>query len=589
MASSSKAEGDWWELYPSLYQAELAAFERHGATWSELAKRRGLLVLDVSWPTDNGERLALRVGFSPLHPFSRPSVAAPDLHLDRHQNPFSRGLCLITQEGDQWDPSSPVADHIGAQLPQVLNAVALRAAESWADAGAIEEQAPDPLSVYYQVEAEPFSAVFYGRDQRVPLGRYGLAEFEMQPRPVIRQPQPFEAILRSAMPMSGAWLAPKFAIPQSLGSWERLPGRWVRMQPPTTLDALELLRTAEREVAAHTAISARERLAWNKVGEAPISVTAVRLPEEVVYGADGMGEGWLFLVARREGRGKLKANIVRGLGISDDMFSRVPIASGLRTRKALVVGCGAIGSFVALELARAGIGRLCLFDKDILEPGNSVRWALGRGHWGWPKAHALQAHMRREYPWTTVDVAQGTLGGTSTDPADADEVMESPVTQLRRMIQDVDVVVDTTASLECQHALAFHCRDLGTPLVIGYGTEGAAGGVVIRLAGDSEFCLVCLSHHWKDGGLPVPAVDSAGTVLPIGCNAPTFTGGAFDLQEVSMEVVRTAMELASSGADERPDWDVAVLSHRNGGRRILPRWVGQRLLPHARCSCRTAE
>lgn len=35
--------------------------------------------------------------------------------------------------------------------------------------------------------------------------------------------------------------------------------------------------------------------------------------------------------------------------------------------------------------------------------------------------------------------------------------------------------------------------------------------------------------------LPEARVDDAGMVVPVGCNAPIFIGGGFDLQEVSLE------------------------------------------------------
>src|SRR3546814_19686943 len=86
----------------------------------------------------------------------------------------------------------------------------------------------------------------------------------------------------------------------------------------------------------------------------------------------------------------------------DDLQVRVPSARALRDKKVLLIGCGAIGSFVACELARAGVGGLDLLDKDVLEPGNSVRWPLGRSHWGLSKVVALKHHLSQEYPWTTV-------------------------------------------------------------------------------------------------------------------------------------------------------------------------------------------
>src|ERR1017187_8882035 len=40
---------------------------------------------------------------------------------------------------------------------------------------------------------------------------------------------------------------------------------------------------------------------------------------------------------------------------------------------AVVVGCGALGSFHAAALARAGVGRLTIIDRDYVEPGNLHR------------------------------------------------------------------------------------------------------------------------------------------------------------------------------------------------------------------------
>src|ERR1041384_7507454 len=38
-----------------------------------------------------------------------------------------------------------------------------------------------------------------------------------------------------------------------------------------------------------------------------------------------------------------------------------------------IVGCGALGTFHAAALARAGVGRLTIIDRDYVEPGNLQR------------------------------------------------------------------------------------------------------------------------------------------------------------------------------------------------------------------------
>src|ERR1700686_5660279 len=48
----------------------------------------------------------------------------------------------------------------------------------------------------------------------------------------------------------------------------------------------------------------------------------------------------------------------------------------LLAASAVIVGCGAIGASAAQLLARAGIGRLRIIDRDFVEPSNLQRQAL---------------------------------------------------------------------------------------------------------------------------------------------------------------------------------------------------------------------
>ncbi len=93
----------------------------------------------------------------------------------------------------------------------------------------------------------------------------------------------------------------------------------------------------------------------------------------------------------------------------DDRFSRQLILPEvgeegqrrLAGSHVLVVGCGALGSHTAEALARAGVGRLTLVDRDVLEVHNLHRVGLmGPEELGRPKATLCAAALRRIAPET---------------------------------------------------------------------------------------------------------------------------------------------------------------------------------------------
>src|ERR671938_2114947 len=63
---------------------------------------------------------------------------------------------------------------------------------------------------------------------------------------------------------------------------------------------------------------------------------------------------------------------------------------------AVIVGCGALGSFHAAALARAGVGRITIIDRDYVEPANLHRqWLFDEADAGeaLPKAAAAARRL----------------------------------------------------------------------------------------------------------------------------------------------------------------------------------------------------
>jgi molybdopterin/thiamine biosynthesis adenylyltransferase len=76
--------------------------------------------------------------------------------------------------------------------------------------------------------------------------------------------------------------------------------------------------------------------------------------------------------------------------------------------KVYIFGCGTVGSNVAVELAKMGIGNLYVYDFDVVEPHNIPSQRFDRSDIGVPKVHALMRQLGR------VTNSDATLVGTDS-------------------------------------------------------------------------------------------------------------------------------------------------------------------------------
>lgn len=80
----------------------------------------------------------------------------------------------------------------------------------------------------------------------------------------------------------------------------------------------------------------------------------------------------------------------------------------LKNKTVLVAGCGGVGSFAIEALARSGIGRLVLIDKDIVEPSNINRQLCALTDTvGQPKTEILRERISRIAPDCEVVIHTG--------------------------------------------------------------------------------------------------------------------------------------------------------------------------------------
>jgi len=103
--------------------------------------------------------------------------------------------------------------------------------------------------------------------------------------------------------------------------------------------------------------------------------------------------------------------------IKIDIFSRntgILESDIMSSKGALLIGCGSVGSLVAMELARAGVGRFFLVDNDIMGYHNICRHQCGVQDVGKFKTVAVKERILQINPYAEVHTANKTIQEVST-------------------------------------------------------------------------------------------------------------------------------------------------------------------------------
>ena len=274
----------------------------------------------------------------------------------------------------------------------------------------------------------------------------------------------------------------------------------------------------------------------------------------------------------------------QGRAGADDLAARTPELQGMREKTVAVFGLGCLGAPSSLEFARAGVGELRLLDHDIVDPATSGRWPFGLAAAGLSKVKAIADFLRETYPSTNVVPLRHCIGSVRDPSGDA----KSESVVIEEFVAGASLIYDATAEVGIQHFLSGLAKELGIPYVAVVGTYGAWGGKVISVVpGRTKGCWLCYRYACEEGVIEEPPSDPAGKVQPLGCAEVTFTGAGFDMAEVAIAGVRTAIAALNQdgeGGYPQAPWDVLTMAFREeSGQLIVPQFQGYELQRHPRC------
>src|SRR5580693_9456694 len=152
-----------------------------------------------------------------------------------------------------------------------------------------------------------------------------------------------------------------------------------------------------------------------------------------------------------------------------------------------VAGCGALGSFQAGALARAGIGLLRIIDRDYVELSNLQRqWLFDECdvEQGLPKAVAAARKIAVINGGVRVEPVAADL-----TPSNADELLGG-----------VDLILDGTDNFETRYLINDFAVERGVPWV--YGAAVGSYGIAMPVIPGKTACLRCIYPDPPPGAQP---------------------------------------------------------------------------------------
>jgi adenylyltransferase/sulfurtransferase len=185
----------------------------------------------------------------------------------------------------------------------------------------------------------------------------------------------------------------------------------------------------------------------------------------------------------------------------------------LRASSVIVVGLGNVGGPAALELARAGVGRLVLLDRDEVAPENASRGIFCACDGGLPKAMAAAARIAELVP------------GVEITPLIADARTEVP-DKLFSAHNALLIATDSWSSRMHANRWA-HALPGRTRIVVTGGLAGLSWEVTSSVPGSSLGCSQCphgadVARRDEEGGCGVQVRDGRRSIDP----SVSFTGAA---------------------------------------------------------------
>jgi adenylyltransferase/sulfurtransferase len=171
----------------------------------------------------------------------------------------------------------------------------------------------------------------------------------------------------------------------------------------------------------------------------------------------------------------------------------------LRAARVLIVGCGALGSAQVEALARAGVGRLRVVDRDFVEESNLQRQTM-----------FTERDARERLPKAIACARR--VAEINADVRVEAEVADVHQGNVERLLAGCDLVLDGTDNFATRYLVNDACVKHNVAWV--YGAAVGSYGVTMTIRPRVSPCLRCVFEE-APAAASAPTCDTAGVIMPI--------------------------------------------------------------------------
>ncbi len=149
----------------------------------------------------------------------------------------------------------------------------------------------------------------------------------------------------------------------------------------------------------------------------------------------------------------------------------------LAAGRVAIVGCGATGSAIASLLARAGVGKLRVIDRDYVEASNLQRQSL------FDEQDAAESLPK------AIAAARKIAAFNSAIEVEA-RVDDTAPNNINQLLEHIDVIIDGTDNYETRYLVNDYAVKNGLPWI--YAAAVGSYGITMNIVPGSTACLTCV-------------------------------------------------------------------------------------------------